>query len=206
MLYLTILYSCWDVVQTLKPAKKQLVLIRFGDWNCWSSLNSGMEVLQLSAVYNLLVTLDKPQYYDSSVFTTDSMQSPFDNLLIARVSKPILSSEDNLLILLCYASVLFLPLFLFGFFFPLSLLFWVTASCCCFCLLCYLGSGLPSLLFAYGSNKPTVFPLSIWETDFTCAKILLSYKAVVLTSILKSCQLIFSIYPTTLWYLACRNH
>ncbi|KAH8945668.1 hypothetical protein BDL97_12G051900 [Sphagnum fallax] len=91
------------------------------------------------------------------------------------------------------------------FFFPLSLLFWVT-SCCCFCLLCYLGSGLPSLLFAYGSNKPTVFPLSIWETDFTCAKILLSYKAVVLTSILKSCQLIFSIYPTTLWYLACRNH
>lgn len=153
--------------------------------------------MQLSAVYNLLVTLDKPQYYDSSVFTTDSMQSPFDNLLIVRVSKPILSSEDHLLIVLCYASVLFLPLFLFGFFFPLSsLLFWVPS--CCFFLLCYLGSGLPSLLFAHGSNKPTVFPLSIWKTDFTCAKILLSYNAVVLTSILKSCQLIFSIYPTTL--------
>lgn len=73
--------------------------------------------MQLSAVYNLLVTLDKPQYYDSSVFTIDSMQSPFDNLLIVRLSKPILSSED-LLIVLCYASVLFLPLFLFGFFFP----------------------------------------------------------------------------------------
>lgn len=88
--------------------------------------------------------------------------------------------------------MLFLSLFLFGFFFPLSsLLFWVPC-CCCFCLLCYLGSGLPSLLFAHGSNKSTVFPLSIWETDFTCAKILLSYNAVVLTSILKSCQLILA--------------
>jgi hypothetical protein len=121
-----------------------------------------MEVLQLSAVYNLLVTLDKPQYYDSSVFTTDSMQSPFDNLLIVRVSKPILSSEDDLLIVLCYASVLFLPLFLFGFFSPLSsLLFWVPS--CCFFLLCYLGSGLPSLLFAHGEQQANCVSLEHLE-------------------------------------------
>lgn len=158
MLYLTILYSCWDVVQTLRPAKKQLVLIRLGDWNCWSSLNSGMEVLQLSAVYNLLVTLDKPQYYDSSVFTTDSMQSPFDNLLILRVSKPILSSEDNLLIVLCYASVLFLPLFLFGFFFPP---FTVVLG---YFLLLFLSP----LLFRVRSS---LSPICLWEQQANCVSL-----------------------------------
>jgi hypothetical protein len=174
MLYLTTLYSCWDVVQTLRPAKKQLVLIRLGDWNCWSSLNSGMEVLQLSAVYNLLVTLDKPQYYDSSVFTTDSMQSPFDNLLILRVSKPILSSEDNLLILrvskpilssednllivLCYASVLFLPLFLFGFFFPP---FTVVLG---YFLLLFLSP----LLFRVRSS---LSPICLWEQQANCVSL-----------------------------------
>jgi lipid-A-disaccharide synthase-like uncharacterized protein len=89
------------------------------------------------------------------------------------------------------------PSFLLWFFFPPF--FTVVLG---FFLLLFLSPLLfrvrfPSLLFAHGSNKPTVFPLSIWETDFTCAKILLSYNAIVLTSILKSCQLIFSIYPTT---------
>jgi len=157
-----------------------------------------MEVLQLSAVYNLLVTLDKPQYYDSSVFTTDSMQSPFDNLLIVRVSKPILSSEDHLLIVLCQCFCVV----------SLSFLVWVFFSP-------FFTVVLGSLLLLFLSPllfrvRSSLSPICSWEQQVNCVslehlgdRLHLCKDFVVLQcccSDINSQKLSadFSIYPTTL--------